>query len=73
MNEAKNPNAKALVLDTERDLSNEVSQVEQNAQSVVIKSNEDYEQAAQITQALKQTQKKVTEYWEPLRASSYAA
>lgn len=75
MNEATATNgSNALVLDTaERSLGREVSLVERNAMSVVIVTDEDYAAAAEITKAVKQTQKKVKDYWEPLRASTYKA
>ena len=61
----------ALVLDTaERSLGDEVSMVEQNANSVLVVDDASYEQAAQITKTLKQIQKKVKDYWEPLRVSA---
>lgn len=64
----------ALALDTaERSLGREVSQVEKNAMGVVIVTDEDYAAAAEITKAVKRTQKKVNDYWEPLRASTYKA
>lgn len=75
MNEAiATRGSNALVLDTaERTLGREVTQVERNAMSVVIATDEDYVTAAEITKAVKQTQKKVKDYWEPLRASTYKA
>lgn len=57
----------------EQTLGDEVSLVEQAARSVVISNDADYEAAAEITRKVKQTQKKVDEYWEPLRASTYKA
>lgn len=63
-----------LVVDTtEQSLGREVSLVERNAMGVVIANDADYEAAAEITRSVKQTQKKVEEYWEPLRASTYKA
>lgn len=72
MNEAMaTRGSNALVLDTaERSLGEEVSLVEQNASSVIVHDNASYEQAAQITKSLKQMQKKVKDYWEPLRVSA---
>lgn len=75
MNEAIATNgSNALVLDTaERSLGKEVSLVERQAMSVTIVTDEDYTAAAEITKTVKQTQKKVKDYWEPLRASTYKA
>lgn len=72
MNEAKATNgSNALVLDTaERSLGEEVSLVEQNASSVLVVNDAGYEHAAQITKMVKQMQKKVKDYWEPLRVSA---
>ncbi len=72
MNEAiATVGSSALVLDTaERSLGNEVSLVEQNANGVVIHDDASYAQAAAITKTIKQMQKKVKDYWEPLRVSA---
>lgn len=64
----------ALVLDTTGEkLDMEVSLVEQQAASVIVASDEDYANAGTVTAEIKRIQKKVTDYWEPLRASSYKA
>lgn len=64
----------ALVLDTaEEKLGKEVSVVESNANAMVVDSDAGYEAAAELTAEIKRMQKKVTEYWEPMRQSSYAA
>ena len=72
MNEAiATVGSNALVLDTaERSLGNEVSLIERNADVVVIHDDESYAQAAEITKTIKQMQKKVKDYWEPLRVSA---
>lgn len=72
MNEAiATAGSSALVLDTaEEALGREVSTVEANALRVVIGNDADYANAGDITKAVKQMQKKVTEYWEPLRVSA---
>lgn len=62
-----------VVENTEQSLGQEVSLVERNAMSVIITNDADYEAAVEITRSVKQTQKKVKEYWEPLRASTYKA
>lgn len=64
----------ALVLDTaEKKLGKEVSVVEHNANITVVESDEDYANAAELTAEIKRMQKKVNDYWEPMRQSSYAA
>lgn len=64
----------ALVLDTaEKKLGKEVSVVEQNANNTVVASDEDYATAAELTAEIKRMQKKVVEYWEPMRKSTYDA
>ena len=61
----------ALVLDTaEQSLGQEVSLVEQDACDIVVTDEASYAQAAEITRSIKQMQKKVTDYWEPLRVSA---
>ena len=64
----------ALVLDTHEDaIRNEVSLVERTAMDVVINNDDDFEMAAEITKNVKRVNKKVTEYWEPLRVSTKKA
>lgn len=64
----------ALVLDTAEDeLSQEASLIERQAQSVVVASDADYSAAGELTKTVKQMQKKVKEYWEPMRISTKAA
>lgn len=72
MNEAiATAGSNALALDTaEEALGREVSTVEANALQVVVASDADYANAGEITKSVKQMQKKVTEYWEPLRVSA---
>lgn len=71
MNEAvNNENTSALVLDTEKELDNEASLVEQQALSVVIHNEDDYKAACEVTKTVKAMQKKVTDYWEPMRVST---
>ena len=84
MNEAKTVGSSALVLDTvdpeelarppeEAKLDREVSLIEQRASSVVIASDDDFAAAGEMTRQVKEMQKQVTEYWEPMRKSTYAA
>lgn len=64
----------ALVLDTaEKKLGKEVSVVEHNANNTVVETDEGYETAAELTAEIKRMQKKVTDYWEPMRKSTYTA
>lgn len=84
MNEAKTVGSSALVLDTagpselarppeEAKLDQEVSLIEQRASSVVITSDDDFAAAGEMTKQVKEMQKQVTEYWEPMRKSTYDA
>lgn len=64
----------ALVLDTaEEKLGKEVSAIEQNADNTIVATDEDYEAASELLVDIKRIQKKVTDYWEPMRNSTYAA
>lgn len=54
-------------------LDREVTVVEQRANSIVVIDDDGYAKAAEITQDVKRMQKKVTEYWEPLRVSTKKA
>lgn len=64
----------ALVLDTaEKKLGKEVSVIEQNADNTIVATDEDYAAAAELTADIKRMQKKVTDYWEPMRKSTYTA
>lgn len=61
----------ALVLNTaERSLGEEVSVIENSAQGVIVYDDASYAAAAEITKKIKQMQKKVKDYWEPLRVSA---
>lgn len=81
MNEAKTIGSNALVLDTrtvgsrveEQQLDREVSLIEQKASAVVVETDEDYVAASELTKQVKQMQKQVTDYWEPMRKSTYEA
>lgn len=64
----------ALVLDTIEDtLNHEVSLIERQAQSVTVACDADYSAAGDLTKSVKQMQKKIKDYWEPLRVSTKAA
>lgn len=61
----------ALVLDTnETVLTNEISAVEENALRAVVSDDASYEMAAEYVKEVKRTQKRVTDYWEPLRVDA---
>lgn len=57
----------------EQELGREVSQVERKALSLKIETDADYSFAAEDTKTVKQMQKKVEEYWEPMRQSTHKA
>lgn len=79
MNDAATKTAKSvaeasLVLDTaEQKLGEEVSMVELQAKGVVIVTDDDYKAAGSATSEVKRMQKKVEEYWEPMRVSTKKA
>lgn len=71
---AKSVAEASLVLDTaEQRLGKEVSAIELQAESVVITTDEDYGMAGEATSNVKRMQKKVEEYWEPMRVSTKKA
>jgi len=84
MNDAKVVGNNALVLGTaeppqierpeeENKLGRQVSLIEQQASSVVVTSEEGFVLAGELTKQVKAMQKQVTEYWEPMRKSTYEA
>lgn len=72
MNEAiATAGSNALALDTaEEALNREVSVYEAEALRMVVASDEDFARAGEASKEVKRMQKKVTEYWEPLRVSA---
>lgn len=59
------------ILDTAKDdLNREASLIEQKAQGVVVASDDDYSVAGDLTKAVKRMQKKIKDYWEPMRISA---
>lgn len=81
MNEAKTVGSNAIVLDTaengvvvmkteENELEKEVSLIEQQAEAVVVATATDFEDAGAFLRQIKQAQKQVKDYWEPLRVSA---
>lgn len=76
MNEAAVIGNNALVLDTkeeENKLGRQVSMIEQKAESVVVNSDDRFAYAGELTKQIKQMQEKVTDYWEPMRKTTYEA
>ncbi len=57
----------------EKKLDKEVSAVEQKAADVRVTDDEGYSEAAELVKTVKQMQKRVKEYWEPLRVSTKKA
>ena len=84
MNEAKTIGNTALVLGTaetaqigrteeESKLDRKVSLIEQKASNMVVASDEGFALASELTKQVKEMQKQVTDYWEPMRKSTYEA
>ncbi len=76
MNEAAVIGNNALVLDTKEEeskLGRQVSLIEQQAEDVVVDSDDGFAYAGELTKQVKQMQSKVTDYWEPMRKSTYDA
>ena len=84
MNEAKTIGNTALVLGTaetaqigrteeEGKLDRKVSLIEQKASNMVVASDEGFALASELTKQVKEMQKQVTDYWEPMRKSTYEA
>ena len=65
-------NTALKVEESEGDLKREVTLAEQHAQSVTVASDDEYASAGEFTKSVKKMQKKVKEYWEPLRVSAKA-
>ena len=62
-----------LYSEQETQLSKEVTSVEKMAVAMTIRCDEDFTEAGEATKIVKAAQKKVEEYWEPMRSSTYAA
>ena len=81
MNETRIEGTSALSVDRakivkpaeEEKLDSAVSLIEQKANSVVIASDLDFAMAGELTKQVKDMQKQVTDYWEPMRKSTYEA
>ena len=65
-------NTALKVEESEGDLKREVTLAEQQAQGVTVTSDEEYASAGEFTKSVKKMQKKVKEYWEPLRVNAKA-
>lgn len=64
----------ALVLDdAQREMDKQASEIEMRAQDVVVSNDYEYIQAGELLKAVKQMQKKVKDYWEPMRVSAKAS
>ena len=65
----------ALVLDTDesKNLDVEVTAIERQAMAMEVKSDLAFASAGELTKRVKTMQKRVEEYWEPMRASTYKA
>lgn len=57
----------------EKELGAEVSHIERKAQEMVIRTNEDFKEAGNAVKVVKSVQKRVEEYWEPMRKTTYDA
>ncbi len=66
---------KSVVLysEEEKNLGKEATSIEKAAASFIIRTDDDYVSAGEFTKNVKSFQKKVEEYWEPMRASTYSA
>ena len=64
----------ALVLDSPEDtLTQEARLIEKQASSVAVTNDAEYAAAGDLTKAVKKMQKKVKDYWEPMRVNAKAA
>lgn len=67
-------NNELLVKDDREDaLGEEVTLIEKKAKQTVIQTDDDFAEAGNTVKAVKAAQKKVDEYWEPMRESTYSA
>lgn len=57
----------------EKKLGTEVSKIERDAMELTISTDADFALAGDAVKAVKAAQKRVEEYWEPMRASTYSA
>lgn len=75
MKELTTVGSNAMVLETAENetLDREVSLIEQRAEGVPVTNDVEFASAGSLLKEIKQMQKKVKEYWEPLRAKAKAA
>lgn len=66
-------NALALEAAENETLDREVSLIEQRAEGVPVTNDVEFASAGSLLKEIKQMQKKVKEYWKPLRAKAKAA
>ena len=71
--EVRNSNAAVVLADGEKTLDQEVSLIEQRALSLEISSEDEYKDAGSLVTSVKEMQKKVKDYWEPIRLSTKKA
>lgn len=57
----------------EKVLGKEVQSMLDKVMGISVKSDSDYEVAIEMTRSVKELQRQVTDYWEPLRESTYKA
>lgn len=62
-----------LYSEQEKQLGAEATSIEKRADAIIIKTDDDFAMAGQATKDVKTAQKRVEEFWEPMRASTYAA
>lgn len=60
-------------IESETALDTEASSIEVRVQRMTVSNDSEYCYAAELLKEIKATQKKVTEYWDPLRVSAKAA
>lgn len=65
--------ARVLAAPEEQVLENQVSVIQQCAGSLIVKSDEACTEAARVLKDIKAVEKRVNEYWEPMRKSTYEA
>ena len=76
MNEADVIGNNALVLDTKEEeskLGKQVSFIERRVDELSVDSDDNFVFAGELSKQVKQMQKQVEEYWEPMRKSTYDA
>ena len=75
MKELTTVGSNALILETSEDevLDREASLIERRAEGVPVTNDVEFASAGGLLKEIKQMQKKVKEYWEPLRVKAKAA